>query len=243
MDNTAIQLTNVTKIYTLTHEKPTLVERTLRMSKVRDERFTALSDVSLTIKKGERVGVIGPNGSGKTTLLKIIAGISTPSSGTAIVRGKLISLIELGAGFHPDLTGLQNIFLNGMIIGMHKNEITRKLKNIIQFADLHQFIDAPLYTYSSGMRLRLGFAIAVHASPDILILDEGLSVGDRFFQEKAKRKIQELFRKNLTIVIVSHDLEFIRTHCKRVILLNQGRVSDDGTTSIIRHYKAEKIHT
>ena len=192
----AIKLTGVSKLYTIHHEKPTLVEK---MVKGREERFLALNDVSLTIKKGEKIGIIGPNGSGKTTLLKIIAGITTPTSGMIETHGKIVSLIDLEAGFHPDLTGEQNIYLNGMLLGMSKKEIRKMFNAIIRFADIGKFIDAPLFMYSSGMKLRLGFAVAVHANPDILILDEGFSVGDKKFQEKCNEKIDQLFRIKKTI--------------------------------------------
>lgn len=225
-NNIAIRLSGVTKQYTIHHEKPTLVEK---MVKGREEKFLALNDINLTIKKGERVGIIGPNGSGKTTLLKVIAGITTPTSGTVETRGKIVSLIDLEAGFHPDLTGIQNIYLNGMLLGMSKYDITKKLDYIIRFADIKQFIDAPLFTYSEGMKLRLGFAIAVHADPEILILDEGFSVGDKNFQIKANSKIKEFSKRKKTIIIVTHLLEIIfkimNGKLNRIIHLKKGCVS------------------
>ena len=229
-NNIAIQLTNVSKTYTIHHEKPTLVER---LTKGRDEEFWALNDINLTIRKGERVGIIGPNGSGKTTLLKIIAGITTPTSGTVKTHGRIVSLIDLEAGFHPDLTGIQNIFLNGMLLGMKKGEIERKLDAIIRFADIRQFIDVPLYTYSNGMKLRLGFAIAVHADPDILILDEGMSVGDKTFQEKILKKLAQIFKKNISLLMVSHNSQSIKTLCSRIVLLAKGYVQNDGGTHLL----------
>lgn len=233
MNSIAIQLQHVTKLYVIHHEKPTLVEQ---FTKTARETFTALRNLSLTIPTGEIVGIIGPNGSGKTTLLKTIVGISTPTSGTVITHGRIVSLIDLGAGFHPDLSGYENIFLNGLLLGMTTREIKSLIPAIVRFADIKQFIDAPLFTYSSGMRLRLGFAIAVHAKPDILILDEGLSVGDSVFQKKAKEKIQELFKRNITIVIASHNMEFLKKHCTRILLMRKGSIEQDGSLSVITHY-------
>ena len=220
----AIRLTGVSKRYTIHHEKPTLVEKLVNG---RDEEFWALKDINLTIKKGERVGIIGPNGSGKTTLLKIIAGITTPTSGTVETHGKIVSLIDLEAGFHPDLTGIQNIYLNGMLLGMKKREIDGKLDAIIRFADIKQFIDAPLFTYSSGMKLRLGFSIAIHADPDVLILDEGMHVGDNNFQKKSQNRIKHFFRGKKTIVIVSHWIDYIKNSCERIVSVERGRVTQN----------------
>jgi ABC-type polysaccharide/polyol phosphate transport system ATPase subunit len=221
----AILLSKVCKKYEIHHEKPTLVEKFV---KGRNETFWALSDINLRINKGDRVGIIGPNGSGKTTLLKIIAGITTPSGGTVHTSGRIVSLIDLEAGFHPDLTGLQNIYLNGMLLGMQRSELDRKLTSIIKFA--------PMFTYSSGMALRLGFAIAIHAKPDILLLDEGLSVGDVNFQKKAKAKIQELFSQHKTIVVVSHNLRFIAARCLRVLELRKGFLIRDGGLDLLARY-------
>jgi ABC-type polysaccharide/polyol phosphate transport system ATPase subunit len=231
----AIRLKKITKEYVLHHEKPTFVEQIVRNGK--NERFTALDEMDLTIYKGEKVGIIGSNGSGKTTLLKIIAGITTPTHGKVKTRGKVVSLIELTAGFHPDLTGEENIFLNGLIIGMSKKEIRRKFKKIVEFADIGQFIDAPLYTYSEGMKLRLGFSVAVHADPDILILDEGIAVGDENFREKALQKIQEFFKQGKTIVVVTHWLDFLKKSCKRILHIEKGKIIEDGPTSLLDKYE------
>ncbi len=229
----AIQLTHISKKYEIHHEKPTLVEKFVRR---KNETFWALKNIHFTINKGEKVGIIGRNGSGKTTLLKIIAGIATPTSGRIIVNGRIVSLIDLEAGFHPDLTGIQNIYLNGMLLGMSKSDIAKQMHSIIRFADIDQFIDAPLFTYSSGMRLRLGFAIAIHSHPDILILDEGLSVGDKFFQKRVEKKIRERFSEKITIIIVSHNIEFIRKYCKRILLLKDGALIRDGNVSVLNSY-------
>ena len=230
----AIKLTNVTKEYAIHHEKPTLVEKFI---KGRDERFIALNNINLTIKKGERVGIIGPNGSGKTTLLKIITGITTPTRGTVETNGKIVSLIDLEAGFHPDLTGEQNIYINGMLLGLKKKEITKKLRSIITFSGIRQFIDVPLFTYSDGMKLRLGFSVVVHTDPDILILDETMSVGDKDFQNKSLDKIEEFFHKGKTILVVSHWIDFIKANCDRILITNKGTITHDGTTAIINKYK------
>lgn len=214
----AIQLVNVVKKYQLYHEKPTFAEKLIHKKK--QEIFTALNSINLTVFKGERLGIMGPNGSGKTTLLKIIAGITTPNEGTVITNGKVISLIDIAAGFHPELTGEENIYLNGLLIGMSKKEISKKYKKIIAFADIGAFIDAPLYTYSSGMILRLGFSVAIHSDPDILLLDEGIVVGDENFQKKVNAHIQMIFKQKKTMIIVSHWKEFLEKNCTRIITIN-----------------------
>lgn len=215
----ALQIIKVSKIYEIHHEKPTLMEHILKR---RRETFQALRNVTLTVERGEKVGIIGPNGSGKTTLLKIIAGITTPTSGSVIARGKIVSLIDLEAGFHEDLSGIQNIELNGMLLGLSRTYIQTQLRSIISFANIGGFIDVPLYTYSAGMKLRLGFAIAVHTRPDIILLDESMAVGDQEFRHKAEEKIQEFHKQNKTIIMVSHDLSNIYKLCSRVIHLEHG---------------------
>lgn len=236
MKNIAVKLTNISKKYTLHHEKPTLVENIL--SRKKTEEFWALKDINLTIKKGEKLGIIGPNGSGKTTLLEIIAGITTPTQGKVKTFGKVVSLIELGAGFQPDLTGEENILLNGLLIGMTKPEIHKKLKKIIKFADIGQFIDSPFYAYSSGMSLRLGFSIAVHSNPDILLLDETLYVGDKDFRIKSYKKIEEFSKQNKTILLVSHSLHSITKICNSSILLNKGGIlTQDTPTKAFKKYE------
>jgi ABC-type polysaccharide/polyol phosphate transport system ATPase subunit len=234
-NNIAIQLTNVSKKYEIHHEKPTLVEKFV---KGRTEIFWALKDINITIYKGEKVGIIGPNGSGKTTLLKIIAQITTSSCGKVKTYGRVVSLIDLEAGFHYDLTGIQNIFLNGMLLGMKKDEIEKKLASIISFADIKQFIDAPLFTYSEGMKLRLGFSIAIHSNPDVLILDEGMAVGDTNFQKKTLSKIQELFYAGKTVIVVTHWLEFVENNCDRVYVFKEGKIVREGRSrEVIRYYQ------
>ncbi len=234
----AIQLSGVSKRYTIHHEKPTLVEKLVNG---RDEEFWALRDINLTIKKGERVGIIGPNGSGKTTLLKIIAGITTPTNGRVQTNGRIVSLIDLEAGFHPDLTGIQNIYLNGMLLGLSKKQIDLLLPDIISYADIHQFIDAPLFTYSTGMKLKLGFSIAIHANPRIFILDEGLGAGDVYFREKARRTLSSEYKGKKTIIISAHNAEIITQQCKRIIIMNHGTITHDGGLEILKRYETSNI--
>ena len=234
----AIKLQNISKKYEIHHEKPTLVEKFV---KARNETFWALKNINLTIKKGDKIGILGPNGSGKTTLLKIITGISTPTTGQVSVYGKIISLIDLEAGFHEDLTGEQNIFLNGMLLGMNKKIIQQKVPNIIAYADLKQFIDAPLLTYSTGMKLRLGFAIVINSDPDILVLDEGLQVGDESFRRKSDRSIIALLKKNKTLVTVTHNFNTIRNHCNRVLILDKGAIAAEGDANLVKYYKKNYI--
>lgn len=235
----AIKLTNVNKKYEIHHEKPTLVEKFVKGP---NETFWALKNVNLTIEKGAKVGIIGANGSGKTTLLKIISGIAAPTSGTVKTYGKVVSLIDLEAGFHEDLTGIQNIYLNGMLLGMSKQEITKKLGAIIRFADIHQFIDVPLFTYSTGMKMRLGFSIATHSNPDIFILDEGFVAGDYKFQERTMAKIQELFNQKKTILLVSQWLAFMEKTCKKFILMKNGIVHGIGGKEQISAYIQESTN-
>jgi len=229
MNNIAIKLTGVSKQYIIHHEKPTLVEKFVKTASAgwriqQDERFWALKNINLTIKKGERVGIIGPNGSGKTTLLKIIAGITSPSEGNIEATGKIVSLIDLDAGFNLELSGYQNIYLNGLLLGMSKKNIDHKIKSIITFADVRQFIDAPLFTYSQGMKLRLGFSVAIHSDPDIIILDEGIGVGDDKFRTKTRKKIVDLFKSHKTVLVASHWLDFIKQNCTRIVTMENGKI-------------------
>lgn len=230
----AVKLTNITKSYNVHHDKNTLVGQIARKSK---EMFTSLNKVNLTIYKGEKVGIIGRNGTGKTTLLKIISGVTTPTSGKIIVNGKPVAIIDLEAGFHSELSGIQNIYLNGMLLGMNKSEVKDKINKIVRFADIKDFINAPLFTYSTGMKLRLGFAVAIHSNPDILVLDEGLQVGDESFRRKSDRSIISLLKQNKTLITVTHNFNTIRNHCNRVIILDNGKIVADGGVSLIKYYK------
>jgi ABC-type polysaccharide/polyol phosphate transport system ATPase subunit len=239
MKDVAVKLENISKRYTLYHEKPTLVENVLK--KGRREEFWALRDVNLIIKKGESIGIIGPNGSGKSSVLKIISGITKATSGKVETQGKVISLIELGAGFQPEFTGEENIYLNGMIIGMGRKEVKDKLRRIIKFADIGGFIDTPIYTYSDGMRLRLGFAIAVHSDLDTLVLDENIAVGDADFKKKSREKIKDFIEQGKTLIIASHSLELLREIVQRIVWLDKGKIKDVGKTNQILG-KVEKIY-
>lgn len=193
------------------------------------ESFTALNNISFEIKKGETVGIIGPNGSGKSTILKLIAGVMSPNSGTITVHGSISPLIELGAGFHPELTGRENIFLNGSILGLSQKEITKKFDSIVDFAELQEFIDQPVKHYSSGMYMRLAFAVAVHTQPEILIVDEILSVGDDAFQKKCFAKMEEFkHSQDVTIIFVSHSLGQVESFCTRAIYINNHQIQFDG---------------
>lgn len=234
-NNIAIELINITKEYVIHHEKPTLVEKFVHG---KNERFRALQNINLTIKKGEKVGIFGPNGSGKTTLLKIICGITSPTTGSVSVNGRIVSLIDIEAGFHPDLTGYQNIFINGLLLGMNKSEIKSLIKKIINFADIKQFIDTPLFMYSSGMKLRLGFAIAIFSHPDILILDENIGVGDQEFQNKSEKILSQITNKHITLICVSHRLDVLFKLCKTMIWLEQGNIHTVGDHTILPKYLA-----
>lgn len=199
--------------------------------------FWALKDVDLQIQKGETVGIIGSNGSGKSTLLKIIAGVTQPSQGSIRVNGRIAPLIELGAGFHPELSGRENVFLNGVILGLSRKEVAAKFEKIVGFAELEEFIDEPVKHYSSGMYLRLAFSVAVHTDPEILLVDEILSVGDEAFQKKCMGWMNELKKKGTTIILVSHSLETVRAFCTRAIWISQGNVLMQGEpASVIRQY-------
>jgi lipopolysaccharide transport system ATP-binding protein len=191
--------------------------------RLRKEEFWAIDDVSFEVKKGETLGIIGPNGSGKTTLLKMLNGIFWPDKGKITMEGEVGSLIEMGAGFHPLLTGRENIYINAAILGMNKKEVDEKFEDIIKFADIGDFIDAPVKFYSSGMFVRLGFAVAVHCEPDILLVDEVLAVGDRNFQIKCFQKINEIKRKGAAIILVSHSDSSIREQTQTALYLNHGR--------------------
>jgi len=232
----AIKITGIYKKYIVHHEKPTMVEKII---KGKDEEFFALKNINLIIKKGDRVGIIGPNGSGKTTLLKIITGITTPTFGKIDTFGRVVSLIDLSAGFHPDLTGDENILLNGLLIGMSKKEIKSKVAKIISYASIGKFINAPLFTYSEGMKLRLGFSIAIHSDPDILVLDENIAVGDLDFGKKSFETIKTMFKKNKTIIVSSHDTGLLNKICKKIVWLENGKIKAYGNSaSIIKKYKS-----
>ena len=197
--------------------------------------FYALHDVSFSVEQGETFGIIGHNGSGKSTLLKLIADVMAPSEGVVRVSGLVSPLIELGAGFHPDMTGRENIFLNASILGMPNRKIGARFSDIVAFSELAEFIDTPVKRYSSGMYVRLGFAVAAHSDPDILLVDEVLAVGDASFQQKCFDKIREFQRQGVTIVLVSHALSLVEQFCHRALLLDHGRVTAEGSPQDVVH--------
>jgi ABC-type polysaccharide/polyol phosphate transport system ATPase subunit len=196
---------------------------------VRPEEFWALRDVSFSVAEGETFGIIGENGSGKSTLFKVLCGILRPDRGSVELQGRVVGLLELGAGFHPDLSGRENIWLNGSLLGFSKDQIARRFDEIVAFAELEDFIDSPLKHYSSGMQVRLGFAIAVNVDPDILLIDEVLAVGDEAFQKKCKQRMDEFKAHKKTILIVTHTLEAVERWCDRALWLEKGRVCGYGT--------------
>ena len=223
-DRLADSLKNILRLRSvLVQHKP--VRRTPK-----DATFLALNDVSLEIQQGELVGIIGRNGAGKSTLLKILSRITAPTKGRAVIHGRIGSLLEVGTGFHPELTGRDNIYLSGTILGMKKIEIDRKFDEIVAFADMEKFLDTPVKHYSSGMYMRLAFAVAAHLEPEILIVDEVLAVGDERFQKKCLNKMQDVGKHGRTVLFVSHNMQAITRLCKRAILLEEGRVKRDGPT-------------
>lgn len=207
--------------------------------------FWAVKDCDVVIKRGETVGIVGKNGSGKSTLLKLIAGVTTPTMGECETAGRLVPLIELGAGFHHELSGRENVYLNGVILGLSRQEITEKFSSIVEYADLWDFIDAPIKHYSSGMYLRLAFAVAVHAQPDILLVDEILAVGDQAFQEKCLASIKAFVEnENTTVVIVSHTPAVVEKYCSRALLMSRGEVLHDGSpAAVMKKYHQLDLET
>lgn len=228
-NDTVISITNVTKKFKIFRDKPlSLKEKILKLRSNEYSDFFAVNDVSLDIQKGETIGLIGHNGCGKSTLLKLITKIYYPDSGEIDVKGRISSLIELGAGFHPDFTGRENIYVNGTIFGLSRKEIDEKIDDIIRFSELGEFIENPVRTYSSGMYMRLAFSVAIHVNPEILLIDEILSVGDSNFQKKCYDKIEGFKNSGVTIVIVAHDLGTIEKICDRVIWMDRGEIRAQG---------------
>ena len=225
----SIEVKNMTKSFKLFYDKPsTLKERLVFWNHKKSETRTVLDNINLDIKKGETVALIGVNGSGKSTLLKLMTKIIYPTKGSVETKGKLTSLLELGAGFHQDFTGRENIYFNSSIFGLTRKEIDRRLDDIISFSELEEFIDNPVRTYSSGQYMRLAFSIAINVDAEILLIDEILAVGDQHFQDKCFNKLKELRDSDKTIVIVSHSLETIRQICTRGIWIKEGIVEMDG---------------
>lgn len=230
MDKYAIRVENVSKMYKL-YDKPSdrLKEALGFTKKVRYKEYYALKDLSFDVKRGETVGIIGTNGAGKSTILKIITGVLSQTDGEVEINGRISALLELGAGFNQEYNGIENIYLNGTMMGFTKEEIDAKMDSILEFADIGDFVQQPVKTYSSGMFVRLAFAVAINIEPEILIVDEALSVGDVFFQAKCYQKFEEFKREGKTILFVSHDLGSISKYCDRVILLNKGKKVSEGT--------------
>lgn len=226
--DTVIEIKNITKIYNLYNKPSDRLKEALFSRKSRHTEFAALNDVSFDVCKGEILGIIGKNGSGKSTILKIITNVLTPTSGECIVKGKIAALLELGAGFNMEYTGIENIYLNGQMIGFSKEEMDKKLQDIIDFADIGEHIFQPVKTYSSGMFARLAFSVAISVNPDILIVDEALSVGDVFFQNKCYRRFEEFRDKGKTILFVTHDMGSVIRYCNRCVLLNAGKKVGEG---------------
>jgi len=239
MSDFAIRVNNIKKVYKL-YDKPSLrIKEAFSLSKKKyHKEFSALKDVSFEVKKGEMLGIIGKNGAGKSTLLKIITGVLTPTEGSIEIEGKVSALLELGAGFNPEYTGIENIYLNGSMMGFSKEEIDQKISAIVDFADIGDFINQPVKSYSSGMFARLAFAVSINVEPDILIVDEALSVGDVFFQAKCYKKLNDLKNSGKTILFVTHDMGSVIKYCNRAILINDGVVAKEGNPAeIVDIYK------
>lgn len=236
-DNIVIRVRNMTKNFKLYYDKAnTLKERLVFWNRKTEER-TVLKNINLDINKGETVALIGVNGSGKSTLLKLMTKIIYPTSGKITIKGKLTSLLELGAGFHPDFTGRENIYFNASIFGLTRKEIDNRLNQIIEFSELGDLIDSPVRTYSSGMYMRLAFSVAINVDADILLIDEILAVGDQHFQDKCYEKLHELKKSDKTIVIVTHDMKAVKNLCTRAIWINEGKVKmDDTPNKVIEEY-------
>lgn len=222
-----IKFDNVSKVYTLYRSSREQFAALFYQSK-KLHKHKALDGISFEIHKGESVAIIGKNGAGKSTVLKMITGVAFPTSGTVSVKGRVAALLELTAGFAPDMTGRENIYFKGYVLGMKESEIKKIEEKVIEFADLGEYIDQPVRTYSSGMRMRLGFAININTDPDILVVDEALSVGDAAFKKKCKNRIKEMIKKNITVLYVSHSKD-IADICDRAIYLQKGKVIFDGT--------------
>lgn len=226
--DSVIEIKNISKIYNLYNKPSDRLKEALFARQSRHTEFAALNDVSFNVNKGEILGIIGKNGSGKSTILKIITNVLTPTSGECIVKGKIAALLELGAGFNMEYTGIENIYLNGQMIGFSKDEMDKKLQDIIDFADIGEHIYQPVKTYSSGMFARLAFSVAISVDPDILIVDEALSVGDVFFQNKCYRRFEEFRERGKTILFVTHDMGSVIRYCNRCVLLNAGKKVAEG---------------
>src|SRR5512145_1946139 len=236
----AIAVSDVTKVYRryarrkqFATLKSALLDGSLISDLKPDETFHALRGVSFAVPTGATFGIIGRNGSGKSTMLKLVAGITKPTSGSLDVKGRISALIELGAGFHPEISGRENVFINGIMLGLSKREIARRFDEIVEFAELRDFIDAPVKTYSSGMYMRLGFAVAIHVDPDVLLVDEVLAVGDEGFTVKCLDKFAEFRRRNKTILLVTHSLDLVEKFCDQALWLDKGKTHGEGDPKLV----------
>ena len=239
MSEIAINISSVSKVYKL-YDKPTLrLKEALSLSGRKYHKdFPALHDVSFDVKKGDMLGIIGKNGAGKSTLLKIITGVLSPSGGNVEINGKISALLELGAGFNPEYTGIENIYLNGQMIGFTREEMDSKIEDIVKFADIGDFVYQPVKTYSSGMFARLAFAVAINVEPDILIVDEALSVGDVFFQAKCYKKLEDFRNSGKTILLVTHDMGSVIKYCNRAVIINGGeKIAEGSPVDMVDLYK------
>jgi len=242
-DDIAISVKNLTKKYRIFGHPGDRIKQALTLGRVRFHReFTALQDVSFEIKKGETVGIIGRNGSGKSTLLQLICGILKPTSGTVEVHGRVSALLELGAGFNPEFTGRENVYFQGAVMGMAKEAMDERFDDIAAFADIGEFIDQPVRTYSSGMFVRLAFAVGAHIDADILVIDEALSVGDAYFVQKCMRFLQGFMQKSGTVLFVSHDIGAVTHLCRTVCWLDDGRVAQKGTPKEVVERYLESLY-
>jgi lipopolysaccharide transport system ATP-binding protein len=238
---TAIRADRLSKNYKLRRERTRTLKETVLRQYAPTEQVQALRDVSFSVEPGESFGVVGANGSGKSTLLKLLAGTAKPTSGTLDVNGRVTALLEIGAGFHPDFSGRENAYLNGSLLGLSRKDMDRTMPAIEEFADIGRFFDAAVKTYSSGMYMRLGFAVAVHLEPDILLVDEVLAVGDEYFQHKCFAKISEFRAAKKTIVLVSHDLGAVARLCERAIWLDEGVVGAEGSPHLVIEAYHQKV--
>ena len=240
---TAIEVQDVSKRFRVYREKPTSLKQRLLSGRTRAEDFWALRDVSFEVPQGGTLALIGPNGSGKSTMLKVIAGILRPTKGLIRERGRIAGLLELGAGFHPELTGRENVYLNSSFLGLSRNETDGVYDDIVQFAELEDFMDTAVKFYSSGMLVRLGFACAVHVDPEIVLIDEVLAVGDEAFQARCLDKVRSFQREGRSIVIVSHALDVVRQLCDRAVMLDHGRVHAIGSPDdVVREMRLTILH-
>jgi len=237
----AVSVHELGKRYWLQQPAPATFQQVLLqiVRRGRSTPFWALRDVSFNIRSGESVGIIGANGAGKTTLLRLLCGLGRPTTGAVRIEGRVAALLELGAGFHPHLTGRENLYVSGIVLGLSRREVTAQLDTIVEFAELGEFIDQPLRTYSSGMQMRLGFAIAIHVNPAVMMIDEALAVGDAHFQQKCLERIAAFRRAGKTLLIVSHDMATIRLTCTRALWLQHGSLIADGEPAdVVTEYEA-----